>query len=170
MSTSYVISETESFTITHARHIASKVATDLLRFQRFYGRPSDETINAYEAELVSLLKEEYVDTVTYGFKRNDKWVAALRYRAMPGGLVLADDDPGKIKADDQLESTIFSSFLVYSTKWSRLTTQEQQQFEATLPFQRSTGPEPGIECGWWTEDRTYSAGGRGVGRSVIRRW
>ena len=34
----------DTFTITHARQIASKVATDLLRFQRFYSFPSDHWI------------------------------------------------------------------------------------------------------------------------------
>jgi hypothetical protein len=56
MSTSYSITETASFTITHARYIASKVATDLKRFQRFYGAPSDDWIDKYETELALLLK------------------------------------------------------------------------------------------------------------------
>ena len=60
---------TETFTVTHARHLASKVATDLKRIQRFYGEPSDKWINDYEDELVTLLKGGYVETVTYGFQR-----------------------------------------------------------------------------------------------------
>src|SRR5690348_16806469 len=63
MSISYSITETESFTITHARRIASKVATDLKRFQRFYGSPSDERIDQYEIELTLLLKHDAVDNV-----------------------------------------------------------------------------------------------------------
>ena len=35
MSYSYTISTLTSFTVTHARHIAAKVATDLKRLQRF---------------------------------------------------------------------------------------------------------------------------------------
>ena len=38
-------------------HIAAKVATDLKRMQRFYGKPSDERIAAYEAEATEFLKE-----------------------------------------------------------------------------------------------------------------
>ena len=41
MSNSFTISEATTFTITHARHMAAKVATDLKRIQRFYGKPSD---------------------------------------------------------------------------------------------------------------------------------
>jgi len=170
MSTSFSLTLTESFTITHARHIASKVATDLLRFQRFYGRPSNAAIDAYEKELVALLKQDYVHTVTYGFKRNGNWVIALRYRARSGGILIVDDDPGKIRPGEDITSAAFTSFLVYNSNWFSLTLQQQEQFEATLPFRRSTGQEPGIENGWWADDLTYSAGGRGLGRSTLRRW
>ena len=56
MSYSYTFSETATFTITHARHIAAKVATDLKRMQRFYGEPSDIRIKNYETEVIELLK------------------------------------------------------------------------------------------------------------------
>ena len=39
---SYSYTESTTFTVTHARHMAAKVATDLKRMQRFYGKPSDE--------------------------------------------------------------------------------------------------------------------------------
>ena len=172
MSTSNSYTLTESFTITDARHIASKVATDLLRFQRFYGRPSNSKIDAYEEELVALLKQDYIDTVIYGFKRDGNWVAAatVRYRAQSGGILLVDDDPGKIRPGEDIIYAAFTSFLTYSSNWFSLSNQQQEQFEATLPFRRSTGQEPGIENGWWADDLTYSAGGRGLGRSTLRRW
>ena len=49
MSSNYTTTTTisDTFTITHAKHIASKVATDLLRFQRFYGiakQPLDQHV------------------------------------------------------------------------------------------------------------------------------
>ena len=39
MSYSYTLTETTTFTVTHARHMAAKVATDLKRMQRLYGEP-----------------------------------------------------------------------------------------------------------------------------------
>lgn len=170
MSTSYTYSQSTTFTVIHARHMAAKVATDLLRFKRFYGEPSDEIINSYEAELVAILKEDYLRAVTYGFQRNGKWVEALRYRALSGGVLVADDDPGKLRPDANVSGCDFTSFLEYNDKWFALTYTEQQQFSKTLPFQRSSGTEPGIETGYWAEDRTYSAGGRGISRSVIKRY
>ncbi len=56
MTGSYTQSSTSTFTITHARHMAAKLAADLKRMQRFYGAPSDDRIAAYETEVVELLK------------------------------------------------------------------------------------------------------------------
>ena len=82
MSDSYTISETETFTVTHARHMAAKVATDLKRMQRLYGSPSDASIAQYEAEVIEFLKDGYLGTVSYGFRRNGKWIEpTLRYTA-----------------------------------------------------------------------------------------
>ena len=49
MSSSYTDTTTETFTILHARYLASKVATDLQKFHRFYnGQPTLEWIEKYE--------------------------------------------------------------------------------------------------------------------------
>jgi hypothetical protein len=168
MSTSYSITETASFTITHARHIASKVATDLKRFQRFYGAPSDDWIDKYEIELALLLKHNAVDNVVYGFKRDGKWTqASARYRALPGGDLSADDDPGKIRPGLDVEGASFTSFLTY--KSGALGPGELEEIETESGFERSTGSAPPLEAGHWADDLTYSAGGRGLGRAVVRR-
>lgn len=169
-STSFSFEESTTFTVIHARHMAAKVATDLLRFQRFYGKPSNSAIDAYETELVALLKEDYLQAVTYGFQRNGKWVVALRYHATAGGLLVADDDPGKLKPGVDVGNCWFGSCLEQNAKWSALTAVAKQNFCKTLPFRRSDGTQPGVEGGYWIEDRTYSAGGRAISRSVIRRY
>lgn len=168
--TSYSFEESATFSIVHARHMAAKVATDLLRLQRFYGKPTNSSIDAYEAELIALLKQDYLGTVTYGFKRNAGWVVALRYRALAGGGLVADDDPGKLRPGVDVSNCSFGSFLEYNSKWSGLTALTKQNFYKTLPFQRPDGTEPDVEAGYWVEDRTYSAGGRAISRSVIKRY
>ena len=168
--TSYTFEESTTFSIVHARHMAAKVATDLLRLQRFYGKPTNSLIDAYEAELIALLKGDYLLAVTYGFKRNEKWVVALRYHAVAGGSLVADDDPGKLKPGVDVSNCSFGSFLEYNANWSNLTSAAKQNFRETLPFQRSDGTEPGVEAGYWVDDRTYAAGGRAISRSVIKRY
>lgn len=170
MSYSYSYSETETFTITHARQMASKVATDLYRFNRFYGEPTPDRIDSYEEELVQLLKFGYLDKVTYGFQRDDKWTeAALQYRANELGGVFTDDDPGKIKPGIDITRARFCSFLSYSNKWYSLSTDEKTQFKQSLSLKRSESDEPLLENGYWAEDRTYSAGGRALNRNTVRR-
>ncbi|AMX98798.1 hypothetical protein AB0V79_24280 [Mesorhizobium ciceri] len=166
---SYTSTETSSFTITHARYIASKVATDLKRFQRFYGSPSDDWIDRYEGELAGLLKHDAVENVVYGFQRNSLWTpASVRYRAIPGGSLIADDDPGKIRPGIDITGARFTSFLSYSTTWFDLTPAERESIESSLPIQRTHSSAPALETGAWSDDLSYSAGGRGLGRSSVR--
>ncbi len=170
MSATFTQTATETFTIIHARYIASKVATDLKRFQRFYNAPTDAWIDNYEAELAQLLKFDAVEDVVYGFKRNGSWTeAAVRYRVLPGGTLAADDDPGKIRPGLDIVGASFTSFLSYSANWYRLSSTDRSAIEADLPFQRSTGTAPSLESGYWADDRTYAAGGRGLGRSSVKR-
>jgi hypothetical protein len=170
MSTSYTFSESETFTLTHAKHIAAKVATDLMRFTRFYSKPTLEAINKYEIELTALLKDGYLESVVYGFKRDGKWVEALRYHALPDGTLVADDDPGKIRPGTDVPGESFGSYLVKNKRWDSLTAAQQQAFNAALPFGRESAVEPTIENGVWSHGQNYSAGGRGIGRSTIIRY
>jgi len=170
MSSTYTQSLSETFTLLHARMLAAKVATDLHRFQRFYLSPSDVDIQNYELELTQLLKNDVVDTVVYGFKRAGKWTeAAVKYRALSGGNLTTDDDPGKIRPGLDVVGAVFTSFLSYNSKWWRLPESERQAIARTLPFQRSTSVTPALESGYWSDDLSYAAGGRGLGRSSVRR-
>jgi hypothetical protein len=169
MSDSYTFTETETFSVTHARYIASKVATDLLRFTRYYSNPTLEQINKFEAELTALLKAGYLESVTYGFKRDGQWIEALRYHALLDGTLLGDDDPGKIRPGTDVPGETFSSYLIRNRRWHNLSTQERAAFEDTLPIKRADAPEPPVANGSWSHGLSYSAGGRGIGRSTIIR-
>jgi hypothetical protein len=167
--TAYTSTQTETFTIAHAKKIAANVASDLMRFHRLYGAPSDERIKNYEAEIVELLKLEALEEVTYGFRRNDKWTpAAVRYKALPGGDLMGNDDPGKIKPGIDIEGAVFGSYLEHNANWARLTEQQRHDVQTACGFTRGDSPTPGLEKGVWVSDHTYSAGGRGVERSTIR--
>lgn len=167
MSDSYTITDTTTFTITHARHIAAKVATDLLRFTRFYSKPTVQEINDYEAELTALLKGGFLDRVIYGFYRNDKWVEALQYHALPDGTLVGDDDPGKIRPGTDVPGESFTSHLWRNSNWDKLSIFEKEAFHASVPIKRSNAPEMQLESGRWSSGLNYSAGGRGISRSTI---
>jgi len=169
MSSSYSITDSVTFTITHARHISARVATDLKRMQRLYNSPTDARIADYEAEVTELLRAGYLGTVTYGFKRDGRWIEpTLRYRVrdLAGGSA-NDDDPGRVRPGADVSGASFYSYLTYSTAWDNLTSAERETFKQRLPFQRGGADEPGVD-GYFASDRTYSAGGRALDRTSVR--
>jgi hypothetical protein len=171
MSYSFTNSQTQTFTATHAKHISSKVAADLKRVQRFYGVPSDSSIQDYETELIELLKKGYLGTVTYGFKRGDKWIEpTLRYTARDlVGMNGADDDPGRITPGADVSGASFYSFLTYSSVWDQLSQSDKDEFKKGLPYQRGYASEPSIS-GYLSQDKSYSSGGRAVDRSIVKNY
>lgn len=165
---SFTQSHSTTFTITHAKHMAAKVAADLKRMQRFYGQPSDERINEFEEEVVELLKAGYLGTVTYGYQRSDQWITpTLRYTANELSSSATNDDPGRVPPGADTSGAVFRNYLTYSDKWWALTGAERAAFKQTLPFQRTEADEPGTN-GYFTQDLTYSAGGRSMSRSSVR--
>lgn len=160
---------TYSWTRTNARELASKVAADLAYFRIFHGKPSEADAGNYEAELTEYLASGYLDYVIYGYRRDGNWVAALRYQARMDGT-LADEGAGRLMSIIGSDTTnaVFHSFLVQNSAWSALTEVERQRFRDTLPFQRTTGTEPGTGFDYWDTDRSYSSGGGGVSRSVLK--
>lgn len=169
MSDTFTLVESESFTVTHARHMAAKVATDLKRMQRLYGSPSDANIAIYEAEVVEFLKAGFLGTVTYGYRRDGKWIEPmLRYTArdLAGGSA-NDDDPGRVRPGAHITGAAFYTYLTYSTAWDSASAADREAFEKLLPFSRNGAPEPGLN-GYLTDDRTYSSGGRALNRASLR--
>ena len=163
----YTTTESETFTVTHAIHIAIKIGTDLKRMQRFYGSPGDESIADYEREAIVLLKGDYLDRIEYGFKTNNGiWRMALKYEARHGGVLIADDGPGGIRPGVDITDCQFHSFLVTNHRWAVLSEEDQERVyeEGEVNLRREKGQEP---SGNWIADKVYSAGGRGVQRSSL---
>jgi hypothetical protein len=169
MSSSYTFSESTTFTVTHARHMAAKVATDLKRLQRLYGKPSDPDIARYETEVIELLKYGYLGTLTVGFKRDNAWInPTLRYTARDlDGASANDDDPGRLRPGADIAGASFYSFLTYSSTWEALSAADRDAFKRRMPFYRTGAEQPGIN-GYLVDDRVYSSGGRALNRSSVR--
>ena len=169
MFNTFAITESAAFTVTHARHMAAKVATDLKRMQRLYDFPSDAGIDAYEAEVIALLKAGYLGTVWYGFKRDGRWIEpTIKYTARDLYAASAtDDDPGRIRRRANISGASFYSYLTYSAAWDDLTAYEQDAFKKSLLFYRRGAAEPAVN-GYLSHDRTYSSGGRALDRASVR--
>ncbi|MGE5563034.1 MAG: hypothetical protein ACM3ZV_06950 [Bacillota bacterium] len=160
---------TQTFTLTNAKYLASKVRTDLKRIQRFYGVPTDGRIDEYEAELTEFLRYGYVSSVTYGFQRNGQWIQpTLRYTAaeLISGV---NDNPGGIVTGADVTGASFSSYMIYSSKWWEISETGRAAFRSTLPFARGTADEPSIN-GYLVSDRSYSSGGTSLSRQSVVSW
>ncbi|MDQ2079035.1 hypothetical protein RA307_02495 [Xanthobacteraceae bacterium Astr-EGSB] len=171
MSASYAITESVAFTVTHARHMAAKVATDLKRMQRLYGKPADDKIADYEVELIEMLKAGYLNEVTYGFRRNGEWIEpTLRYTSQDlAGIAANDDDPGRVRVGADISNASFYTYMTYTAAHGKMTQTEREAFEKRLPFTRDGAQEPGVS-GYFDADRTYSAGGQALNRKSVRSW
>ena len=158
-----------TFTVTNAKYIASKVATDLKRIQRFYDFPSNDMIQKFEEELTEFIKDGYLDTVTYGFQKGGNWIEpTLIYKSKDlHGLIVNDDDPGAIKPNCNVVGAVFTSHLEYSSAWYSKSDKEKGDFKKGLPFQRIGAPQPGIN-GYTNNDRTYSSADRALNRSSVK--
>ena len=168
MSYSSTYNETTTFTLSHARHIASKVAADLERMRCFYGSPTESWILEFEQELAILLRNGFVQEVTYGFCRNGQFIEpTLRYTAESLAGSAPDNDPGRVMPGANVAGATFYSFLSYTPSWLRATEAKRTAVTLELPFQRGVGAEPSVN-GYLVADRLYSAGGRSLARSTVR--
>lgn len=165
MSSTFTRSQT--FTRSDAKYVVSKMAADLYRMQRLYGRPSDTEIENTILEVLELLYLGYLRDVHIGFKRNGNWVVAIRYEAHNGGLV-TDDNAGGVPAGIDIAGASHYNHLRYSNAFLALPPAEQERIKASLPWRRTPGGLPGDGGGYWTVDRTYSRNGGGTARSTFR--
>ncbi len=160
---------TQSWTVTNARYVTSKIAADLDLVRAHYGWPSAELVTSFAEEAAQLLARRYLGSVEYGAKVDGVVVFALRYEARSDGSLSVDDRPGRIPIGLDLAGATFYSWLMHSLEWAKLGPAEQAVFESGLPIQRSTGSEPNHGYGTWDNQRTYSSNGEGVARSTFRR-
>jgi hypothetical protein len=166
MSTTYTTAST--FTRTNARYLASKVAADLRQMRLFYGRPSDGEIDDYNAELVELLVGGYLNSVDYGFRRNNSWVVALSY-SVKNGMLVTDDRAGRIPVGANVTSASWYSYLRYSDEWLKLTSSERARIKSLIPVKRSDASEPNVGGGnVWVEDKVYTSGGTTFKRRTLK--
>lgn len=171
MSYSFTATETKTFTLTHARHLAAKVTADLKRLQRLYGSAhiTDQRIAEFEGEATELLRQGYLGAVTYGFQRDDKWIEpTLRYTASELANGGTDDDPGRVRPGLDISGAQFHSYLTYSSAWNALTTEQRAAIKRQLPLQRVNGSESAVSNGYFVDDKTYSSGGQSLGRASVR--
>lgn len=170
MSYSYTL--TETFSITHARHIASRLAGDMRLMNAYYDYPSLSSIDDYLEEIAQLLAKGYLATFEIGFKRDgERRVFSLFYEVLVDGT-LSDSRSGGVPAGHDVAGAEYLNYVTYSDKWwTELSDTQRADFKKTLPIQRTNGPAPVDGNGRWVaEERTYGSGGAGVRRRRFEPW
>lgn len=169
MSFTMTITASESFTLTHAKYLASKVTADMRRCQQLYGKPSDADRNDYGTELALMLRDNYVSSYEFGFKLDEQRVVSWHYAVTVNGLSGgADDRPGKIWPGVDVSKAYFFNFMSYSSSWWALSTEERQRIKDTMPVQRQSGNPPSDSLGYWESDLGYSANGTAMARRTFK--
>jgi hypothetical protein len=165
---SYSFTYSNSFTITHARHLASKVAADMYLCAQYYGNPTEPRIRAYAEELAQYLNEGYVEQYEFGYKKNERRIVTWRYTVDENGHLTADDRPGKVVPYVDITGAAFYNFLTRNSRYAELAHGERDRFKARLPIERPDGLPPNDGPGYWTSDRNYFSGGHGLSRQTFQ--
>jgi hypothetical protein len=168
MSFSYTKTATSTFTIIHARYLASKVAADLHLCAQYYGQPSEERIREFAEELAQYLNEGYLKVYEFGYKKSGNRVVTWRYQVDENGLITTDDRAGKVVPYVDIIGASFFNFLTPNSRFFQLASEQQAHFESGLPVQRTVGEPPSDGLGYWTSDRNYFSGGCGVNRQTFQ--
>lgn len=165
---SFSYTKTATFTIVHARYLASKAAADMHISAHYYGKPSESQIREYAEELAQYLNAGYVKEYEFGFKKNGKRIVTWRYKVDSNGNLTTDDRPGKIVPYVDIEGAVFYNYLTRNSRFFQLSASERARFEGTLPFQRTDGEPPTDGSGYWVSDRNYFSGGCGLSRQTFQ--
>ena len=170
MTTSYSYTTSETFTRTHARRLAAKVAADMHQCQRLYGHLTDAEIEDYQEELTTLLHGRYVKSYEFGFKtKDDRRVVSWFYTVGPAGDLEGGRSGGLFPSADISDAVVFN-FLSYNSEWSALSDKERDKIKASYSVQRVEGSPPKDGKGHWDSSRHYASGGVAVTRKEFRPW
>lgn len=164
----FSFTNTSTFTIVHARFLASKVAADMHLCAQYYGKPTEERIREYAEELAQYLNAGYIEEYEFGYKKGDKRIVSWRYKVDSSGRLTTDDRPGGVVPYVDITGAVFFNILTQNFRFFRLSIDEQARFEASLPIQRVSGEPPSDGTGRWSSDRNYFSGGRGLNRQTFQ--
>ncbi len=167
MSFTMTRSVTETFSLTSAKYLASKVTADMRRCSQTHGQPSESKINDYGTELALLLKDGYIEDYEFGFEKEGKRVLSFYYKVAEGQLVASDDRPGKIY-NGSVSGSDFFNFIHRSAKWWSLSQTERDAFNNLSPIIRSSGSPPVDGNGYWVSDLSYTKDGVALQRKTFR--
>ena len=160
----------DTFSITHARHIASRIAGDLRLMNRYYGYPRLSQIDDLLEEIAQCLAAGYLKSFEIGYERGARErVFTLFYEVLCDGTLSDNRSGGVPPYQDMSDATPFN-YLIFNSRFWALSEEGREAFEASLPVKRRSAPPLQDGNGYWSEDRSYGAGGVSVRRKRFVRY
>ena len=135
---------------------------------QYYGQPSEQRIREYAEELAQYLNEGYLQEYEFGYQKDNKRLVTWHYKVDEYGRITTDDHAGKVVPYVNIGDAHFFNFLTPNSRFFQLSAAEQVDFESGLPFRRTAGEPPSDGPGYWTADRNYFSGGRGLNRQTFQ--
>lgn len=169
MSYSYTQSQTDSYTYANVRHVNDKILGDLTYLlTRYPGTFTQERLVGWKNDFYHWMNAGYAQSITIQFLRNDECFCEIKYEVKDDGSISTDDNVGRIRGVD-LTGAYASVIVSYTSKWSALTSDEQQKFrddklELTWGKADKTNYASGLSQKF---DKQYSSGSLGIQRSVL---
>jgi len=162
---------TRNATVSHtdAKHVKSKIHSDLRQLRILYGGFSQEFETETADDLYQWIYRGHAAQVelAYADASTHERRFALRYRVNRDGSLGADDDPGGIPFH-QVAGAVLHVQVTGTSEWQAKSAAEKQKFYDTLSGNWGPGTALKDGNGHWTEDRTYSSGPLSAPRSVFR--
>jgi hypothetical protein len=163
------VNQTQTFTITDARYLASRIATGLDYLRLYCGQLTEQEVHNFTMEAAILLKAGLLENVKYGYQKANKWVYALSYSVNYLGQIEAtNDSPSALDPPPavDLSGAVWASSLTRRSN-STLSQTDRDAIEELLPISRSIGSEPSSINGTWSNDDSYFRNGFGMTRSYF---
>jgi hypothetical protein len=164
----YSFTTSETFSIIHARKLSAKVAADMHLCAQYYGRPSEEQTRQFAEELAPYLNEGYIEEYEFGYQKANKRIVSWRYKVDENGNLTTDERPGKVVPYVDINGAFFFNYLTQNSRFFRLSSDQRARFKSGLPVQRTNCDPPADGSGYWTSDRSYFSGGRGLNRQTFQ--
>jgi len=167
MSDSGSYTSSNTFTVTDAQFLASRIATELTQVQHGYPGedPTSDMVINYAVEAALLLHHKLLKKAQYGYKRNGEWIFVLEYSADYLGNVTVNSSPGGVPLGANIAGAQWYTFLArhYDTGHSQ---EELDTINASIPVSRTFGVEPSYATGGNNETNSFERSGVGLNRSA----
>ena len=160
----------ESFTVTHARKLAAKVTADMYNCLQHYKYPPAAEIDRFTEELVVMLSRHYISVYEFGFQTaENKRVVSWRYTVSVTGDLEGGKSGGLFATADTSNAAWFNQ-MTWNSNWTALTNTEQEKINGLHEVRRITKSGPNDGNGHWVTSRTYGAGGVSIVREDFQPW